>query len=163
MRVAIIIIVLLAIVGGGGAAAYFYFGQKAEASIGETSEHQEADDDHATAGKTDTHGHEAKFVQLDPLILPIIDETGITQTVSIVVMIQVGSEADAKTVEGVVPRLKDAFIQEMYGVLNKQAALKGGVVQVAMIKDRLNAITNRVLGEGISQDVLLQVVQQRPM
>ena len=51
----------------------------------------------------------------------------------------------------------------MYGMLNKHAALQGGVIQVGMIKDRLTSISHRVMGEDMVNDVLLQVVQQRPL
>ena len=49
-------------------------------------------------------------------------------------------------------------------MLNRHAALKGGVIQVGIIKKRLNKISDRVMGdEDVVQDVLLQVVQQRPI
>jgi flagellar FliL protein len=48
----------------------------------------------------------------------------------------------------------------MYGILNAHAALKGGVLQVGEIKERLNKITTKVLGEDMVNEVLLQVVQQ---
>jgi hypothetical protein len=51
----------------------------------------------------------------------------------------------------------------MYGILNKHAALKGGIIQVQMIKDRLNQVTNKVVGDDIDTEVLIQVVQQRPI
>ena len=48
-------------------------------------------------------------------------------------------------------------------MLYQHAAMKGGIVQVAMIMQRLNEVTNTVLGDDVAQDVLLQVVQQRPI
>ena len=95
--------------------------------------------------------------------MPIIDEDGVNQVVSMVIAIEVADANSATTVKNLSPRLKDAFIQDMYGVLNKHAALKGGVIQVNMIKSRLNKISHKVLGEDVVQDVLLQVVQQRPI
>ena len=73
------------------------------------------------------------------------------------------SPEDAAAVQSLTPRLNDAYIQDMYGILSDQAALKGGVIQVGMIKSRLNKISAEVLGEDIVSDVLLQVVQQRPI
>ena len=62
------------------------------------------------------------------------------------------------------PRLTDAYIQDMYGILNKHAALKGGIIQVHMIKQRLNEVTDKVVGDAdIHTEVLIQVVQQRPI
>jgi flagellar protein FliL len=161
VRIVVLGVLAILVLGAGGAGAYFYFGKQAVAAIGDTPDHQEAKE---TQARKDGHGSQGgKFVELDPLVLPIIDERGVTQIVSIVVVIEVDSADKVKEVERLAPRLKDAYIQDMYGVLNKHAALKGGVVQVGEIKERLNRISDRVLGEDIANDVLLQVVQQRPI
>lgn len=155
----------LIVLGGAGAGVYFYFMNPAEASVSEEAsakaEKLKAEKD----AKKDKggHGKGASFVELDPLVLPIVDNDGVSQVVSLVVVIEVPDEAAKKELEAMMPRLKDAFIQEMYGVLSKEAALKGGVLQVAYIKQRLNTISTDVLGAEKFSDVLLQVVQQRPI
>ncbi len=156
MRMIMIAVAALLVLGGGGAGAYFYFGQEAEASSGEETK---------TAHKKEEHKDTShfEFVELDPLILPIVDEDGLSQTVSMIVALEVFDSAAAGKVEHMSPKLKDAFIQDMYGVLNRHAALKGGVIQVGMIKKRLNKISNKVMGDDVINDVLLQVVQQRPI
>jgi flagellar protein FliL len=166
MRIAIIAVIALLVLGGGGVGAYFYFSQPAQASAGE--EVGKNDKDHkkeAKKGGGGGHGSGeggVEFVKLDPLILPIVNNDGLTQVVSLVVAIEVADAADKETVQKLVPRITDAFIQDMYGVLSTQG-MKGGVIQVAFIKERLNKITARVLGDEIHiNDVLLQVVQQRP-
>lgn len=148
----------LIVLGGGGAGAYFYFFQPAEASAVDTvDDHKEEDK------KKDDHSGHYEFVELDPLILPIVDNNGVSQTVNLVVTLEVVDAKARAKVEMITPRLKDAFIQDMYGVLNKHAALKGGVIQVDILKKRLNAVSARVVGEDTVHDVLLQVVQQRPI
>ena len=164
MKKIIVLLVALLLLGGGGAGAYFFFMQPAEASIGDTDEHQEA-------AEADEHGggHEEdsdatfQYVEMDPLILPIIDADGVSQSLSLVIVLEVKNSWLKTKVEKYQPRLKDAYIQELYGVLNKHAALEGGVVNVREIKMRLHKISDRVLGEDIVQEVLLQVVQQRPI
>lgn len=155
MRVIIVLLVGLIGLAGGAGAAYFYFFQSAEASVSE--EHAEVEED-----KEEKNLH-AEFVELDPLILPIVDDEGVSQVVSLVIALEVHDSAGKEKVSFLEPRLKDAFIQDMYGVLNRHAALKGGVIQVSSIKKRLNHISAEVLGEDVVSDVLLQVVQQRPM
>ncbi len=157
MKKALFALVILAVLGGGATGAYFYFKKPANAAVGESDEHKQAGEAHGGG-----HGGQ-KFVELDALILPIVDDTGVTQVVSMVVVIEAAGQNEADMVMKLKPRLKDAYIQELYGVLNKHAALQGGVLQVGMIKGRLNTISHRVLGEGVVNDVLLQVVQQRPM
>jgi flagellar FliL protein len=166
MKMIIMVVAAIAILGGGGAGAYFYFMKPAEASEGDTATKDVKKDDHAKEekhAKNDAHAEHVEFVELDALILPIIDEEGVNQTVSMVIAIEVGNPEAAKKVESMAPRLKDAYIQELYGVLNKNAALKDGVIQVGMIKERLNTISTKVMGEDVVSDVLLQVVQQTPI
>ncbi len=158
MKVAILALVAILVLGGGAAGVYFYFGQTAVASIGDTAEHTEAKD----AKKKEKPAHMA-FVEMDPLVLPIIDADGINQMVSLVIVLQVHDEQQKAEVTAQLPRIKDAYIQDMYGVLNKHVAVKDGVIQVSVIKERLNAATVRVLGDDVVSDVLLQVVQQRPI
>lgn len=165
MKLALMGLVLLILLGGGGAGAYFYFfNSPAEAALSDEAKEAEK----AAAKKKEkeggAHGKSAtEFVELDPLILPIVDNDGVQQVVSIVVALEVGGPDDADKVKAIKPRLKDAYIQDLYGVLNKHAALKGGVVQVSAIKDRLNKVTHEVMGDETVHDVLLQVVQQRPL
>ena len=119
---------------------------------------------YAEASKKPEEGNNGamEYVKLDPLILPIIDEDGVYQVLSMVVVIEVGGVMDADKVKAKKPRLKDAYIQDMYGVLNEHAAIKNGVVQVSIIKKRLNNITHNIMGD-VETEVLLQVVQQRPI
>lgn len=159
MRKILLVAVALLVLGGGGAGAYFYFTKSAEAATTEDGEPKAE-----KKAKKDSHNKDHyEFVELDPLILPIIDSEGVTQTVSLVVALEVADANTAAKVKGMSPRLKDAYIQDMYGVLNAKAALKGGVIQVGMLKERLNKVSHKVLGDDVVQDVLLQVVQQRPI
>lgn len=163
MKKALLALAALLVLGGAAAGAYYYFQTPANAAVGETDEHQEAAEakNHKEGG--DHGGGKTAFVEIDPLILPIIDESGVSQVVSIIIVIEAPDGDAAKEVERLTPRLKDAYIQEMYGILNKQAALKGGVVQVGMLKELLSKISEKVLGHENVSDVLLQVVQQRPV
>lgn len=160
MKIAIMAIVAILVLGGGAGGAYFYFGQKAEASVGGTEEHTAAKEDH---GKKEGKAEHLAFVEMDPLILPIIDAEGINQLVSLVIVLQVHDEEQKAEVSAQMFRIKDAYIQDMYGSLNKHVAVKDGVIQVDVLKAKLTAASERVLGEGVVTDVLLQVVQQRPI
>jgi flagellar FliL protein len=162
MRMILIAVGALLVLGGGAAGAYFYFMQPAEAAVSEeASAAAEKAKEEKHAKKGGGHAEKSEFVELDPLILPVVDNEGVSQVISLVVAIEVGSAEAKKEVEAVIPRLKDAYIQEMYGLLSKQAVLKGGVLQVSYLKEKLNKISTEVLGEEGFNDVLLQVVQQR--
>lgn len=166
MRMILIAVVALLVLGGGGAGAYFYFMTPAEASAGPEAEAAKAAaEQHAKEEpKLDAHGQpiHSEFVELDALILPIIDEDGLTQVISLVVALEVEGADAAGKVESMSPKLKDAFIQDMYGMLSHKGSMKGGIIQVGPLKTRLNAISKKVMGDDVVKDVLLQVVQQRP-
>jgi flagellar protein FliL len=160
MKRVLIALLAIAILGGGGA-AWFYFKPALAAIGGESGEHAKAAKKSGGHGESDKE--EPKYVHVDPLTLPIIDDHGVSSNVSIVIEIEVKNTSDVEPVRKQLPRLVDAYIQDMYGILNKRAALKDGVVQVGMVKQRLNAITKRMLGEDVVGDVLLQVVSQRAL
>ncbi|MCC6598911.1 MAG: flagellar basal body-associated FliL family protein [Alphaproteobacteria bacterium] len=158
----------LLVLGGGGAGGYFYFQKPAEAATDATAAAQAGHekDDHGKKekhAKKGGHGEKIEFVKLDPLVLPIVDGDGISQIISLVIALEVPDAASKSEVEALIPRLKDAYIQEMYGLLNKHAAVKGGVLQVGYIKGKLSRVSATVLGEENFSDVLLQVVEQRPI
>jgi flagellar FliL protein len=104
-----------------------------------------------------------EYVELQPLILPVIGSNGLSQTVSLMVAIQVGNSSDAQKVASIAPRLQDAYIQDMYGVLSTEASMNEvGAIHVKALKERLTYVSRNVAGD-IVEDVLLQVVQQRPL
>ena len=107
--------------------------------------------------------YEFEYLELKPLMIPVIDRTGITQQVNLVVSLEVptGSIEEVSRYE---PRLADAYIQDLYGVLGTGYGLVNGrVLDVPTIKKRMHAVAERILGEDKVNDVLLQVVQQRPL
>ncbi len=105
-----------------------------------------------------------QYVELDPLMLPIVDDHGVSQTINLVIALEVNSSASVDKAKRLKPKLTDAFLQDMYGILNERAAMKGGILQIGMIKERLNRVSDRVMGDDESvHDVLLQVIQHRPI
>jgi flagellar protein FliL len=182
VRKILIAVAALAVLGGGGAGAYFFvFKKPAETTVaaGEDGADAHAEsaapannhktDDHAAAkdehGGGDGHGDDKgpTFVKLDPLVVPVMDSEGISQTISMMIVFEVTDEEAGKKLESLKPRLKDAMITNMYGLMNHQAALDKGVLQVGYVKQRLNAIAQKVMGDGVIKDVLLQMVQQNPV
>lgn len=157
MKMVLIAGLAVLLLGGGAGGAYIFLNKPAEASLGEVdAAAQEAAKAAAQAPIVPT-----VFVELHPLILPIIDDNGISQTVSLVVSVEVVDQAAADKVKNLQPRLHDAFIQDMYGALNRRAVMNGGVIEVSKIKERLNRVSASVVGENTIKDVLLQVVRQR--
>ncbi|MBL8642253.1 MAG: flagellar basal body-associated FliL family protein [Alphaproteobacteria bacterium] len=162
MKKIILIVVAMLLLGGGGFAAFTFFGGKAaQASV---DPKQEAKDKSKAESSESKKQDDAKvaFVKIDPLTLPIVNKKGVVQIVNISITLEVEDAEKAKEIEKFTPRLKDAYIQDMYGALGSALALtETGVVEVNTVKKRLNAVTQKVLGNDSVRDVLLQAVQQR--
>ena len=95
------------------------------------------------------------------IIVPILGDNGEAQLVTIMISLEVpNSEAETKVREQKL-RLVDAFITDMYGVLDNNHLLRNGYVDVARMKQRLSKISDKVLGEHIVSSVLVKGVQQR--
>ena len=105
-----------------------------------------------------------RYVKIEPLFIPIIGDKGLSENVSISIVIEVPDSERAQVVRTNEPLLTDAFIHDMYSVLNNSSGRRDGVVRVDVIKDRLNRSSRRILGDENVNDVLLEVVyQQRAM
>lgn len=161
MRKLILAVAALGVLGGGGAGAYFFLMKKpAEAAL--PADAKVAEVKKEEHGKEGEHA-EPKFVKLDPLVVPIVDSEGVSQVISMVIQFEVKDEESAKKVESLRPRIKDAFITDMYGLMNSKAAMDNGVLRVGYVKKRLTDISQRVMGDGVIDSVLLQMVQQNPI
>ena len=148
----------LALILGGGFAVYTVMNKPASAAV-EAHSTEKTEVASADAHEVPT----TEFVALAPLMLPVVDRNGVSQMVRIVVSLQVADLHTAENVKRMSPRLTDAYIQDMYGVLGRKAAMPDGVIQVGYLKHRLQQATVAVLGEGVVEDVLLQHVQQNPI
>ncbi len=153
-KVLLPVLALLLLAGGGGG-AYFYMGKtEAQASTGEAPKEE---------AKAEGEGAKITYVAMEPIILPVIGRDGISQTISMVVSLQVGDESKADEVKSKLPKLADAFLSDMYGTLSQKASMESGVIKVSQLKSRLVEITNKVMGKDMVDGVLLQVLQQHPV
>lgn len=164
MKKIILIAVALLLLGGVGGAAYMFFGGKpAEASVSPGDLDEQAKKQLNDKEKAEADSKVA-FVKMDPLTLPVVNKDGVVQIINISITLEAADAEIAKEIERFQPRLKDAYIQDMYGVLGRKGAIDDkGVIQVERVKERLNKITTKVLGKDKVNGVLLQAVQQRPI
>ncbi len=150
------ILILAVTLGLCGAGAFYFFGGGNSAVA--------ADNTHGSSGKTKPNAKDQfEFVEISPLVFPLIDINGAHQIVSLVISIEVKDHEGAEMVNRLTPRLNDAYIQDLYGYLSRNARMHGGIIEVQEVKKRLHHVTSRVIGDNYINDVLLQVVQQRPI
>lgn len=124
-----------------------------------TSSYAEGDDDKAKA-EDDARPH---YVKITPIVVPVITDKGVEQTISLIVALEVKDKKTADDIIKVSPRLSDAFLQDLYGAIDRKYLVKSGVVDVSRVKTKLQTAANRVLGDGVVQSVLVQAVSQRPI
>lgn len=103
-----------------------------------------------------------EYVQMDPVILPIIAHNGATQTVSLAITLELHSTKDADNARFLKPRLNDAFLTIMYGNLSHLAmkTQQAGLLNLAKVKYDLQKASKRVLGEDVKHDVLVEFLTQ---
>ncbi len=163
MKYITILLLAMVLIGAGGAGGYFFFQKQAVASLGEENSmavKNKMERDKAARASAE-EAKKLRFVEMEPIILPIIDAQGVSQVVTLTISLEVNSEEHEKYVELLKPRLKDAYIQDMYGVLNRKASMEGGVLKVDDLKERLSRISDKVLGANKVNGILLQAVNQR--
>ena len=150
MKIVVILVLVLVLLGGGGAAGWFFFlKEDPEAMVEEVVEE-------APPGPP-------VYVRFNPLQLPLIGDDGIDQVIDIIVALEVPDDAAADQVIAMAPRLNDAILRDLYGVLHTSRIMRGGVVNVNAIKLRIVDVAQGIMGDELVTDALVQGVAQRPM
>ncbi len=101
------------------------------------------------------------FITMRPLILPVINEEGMQEIVSVVVALQVKSQRRMEQVSSVAPKLNDAYMRALYGKIGRNIYRNGQFIDVNKLKMKLASITEQLLGKDKVQDVLIQGITQR--
>lgn len=101
------------------------------------------------------------YISMNPIVVPILSSNGEPQIVTLVIAIEVkDSDSEEKVLENKI-RLTDAYITDMYGVLDNNRIVRNGFINVKALKARLNKITTRVLGEDVASNIMIKALQQR--
>ena len=103
------------------------------------------------------------YVDLSPMVLPVIDGDHIQQVLQFTVTLQVADEKAAEHIRAVKPRLTDAYIQDLYGALDRRRVMDGKILDIERLKDELRRVSAGVLGDKGFEEVLIQRVSQRIM
>ena len=118
---------------------------------------------YAAEEKKEVASGEKDYVDLTPLSVPVINDAGLIQQVSVAVSLECPM-GKRDQVNAFKPRLMDAYLRELYGALGSgRVMMRGNVVDVEAIKTRLGTVTQKVVGPDLVSDVLLQSVHQYAM
>ncbi|WP_158047061.1 flagellar basal body-associated FliL family protein [Skermanella pratensis] len=152
MKILILLLVALLFGGGGFGAGWFLFANK--------EAHEEKVE---AAPEPPPPTGPPVFVNIGPLTVPVLGAERIDQFVTLMVALEVADAPMADRVREQAPRLTDAFLTGVYGAIASGKAMQAGMLDVPQVKAKLNEATTKVMGKGVVRDVLIQVVNQRPM
>lgn len=155
MNKIIFFVLALVVLIGIGVGGWIMFGQKMVADAANPEQHAEAPKKKKAEGPP-------SFIDVGPIVLPVMGETRIEQTVMIMVSLEVADEETKNSVRGVTPRLLDAYLRALYGKIGKSQVAAGEIVDVATIREKLSEATVAVLGADVVDGVYIKAVSQRP-
>ena len=108
-----------------------------------------------------TPGEPPRFVTMDVLVIPIIQGDKVAALVQIQLKLEAGTVENAAEIARLLPRLSDAFLRDLYGFIPRHLR-KEERLNVALIKDRLQLVGDKVAGPGVIKSVLVQAVLKNP-
>ncbi|HKW53475.1 MAG TPA: hypothetical protein VJO12_07275 [Stellaceae bacterium] len=95
------------------------------------------------------------FVDVQPIILPVIERNSVTRQVGIVVTLELADGEHADAVEPKRRQLTDAFIRELHTIYAWRSG-SDRVVDEQLIKRRLLLVADAVLGQGVVHAILVR-------
>ncbi len=101
------------------------------------------------------------FVTMDVLVIPIFQGEKVAATVQIQLKLEATNLESASEIARLLPRLNDAFLRDLYGFIPRHLRKKERL-DVALIKDRLQLVGDKVAGPGVIKSVLVQAVLENP-
>lgn len=101
------------------------------------------------------------YVSIGPIILPIINDDGTQQIVTMIVSLQVNDTSDSDKVRQQLPRLIDSYMRALYGKLDSSTMHGGVLIDVDFVKRKVAKATEEIMGKGLVEDVLIQAISQR--
>lgn len=101
------------------------------------------------------------YVNAEPLSIPVMRGERIKNYFYVTVALQVASDAKRDEVRDQMPRLRDAYLRD----LTSRPAMRQDVanaIDFDAVKQRLLAISEKMLGPGVVEDVLIVRTFQAP-
>lgn len=131
--------------------------------------HDSGSGEHQSKGKDDKDGvisggrfaGDLIYVHMQPMIVPVINENGAEQVVTLMIDFQVKDFDAADTIHSNMPKVQDAVFRALYGGLGKGSLKNGHLVNIPKIKEKLLVAVRDALNKDLINEVLIQGVAQR--
>jgi hypothetical protein len=148
--------------------AYAEDAAKADAGDGKSEADKKSDkkpEGDAKKGPDDVSGGrfvgDPIYIHMAPFVMPIINENGTEQIVTLALDIQVSDFNTADDMHTFMPKVRDAIMTGLYGGLGDGALRNGKLVNIAKIKAKAISSLRAVIPGDKITDVLVQGVAQR--
>ena len=104
------------------------------------------------------------YVHLEPIVLPLINESGAEQIFTVIIDLQVKDFDAADTLHSNMPRVRDTMMRVLYGGLSDGSLRIGRhMIDVIKVKARIGAALEKTMGAKLVDDVLIQDIAQRKL
>ncbi|MEE8351714.1 MAG: hypothetical protein V3R37_05935 [Rhodospirillales bacterium] len=103
----------------------------------------------------------AIFIDMEPLGIPIFRGNKVIATIQIQVKLETGNEDISDRIKRRLPVICDAFLRDLHSFMPRLLKAKERV-DVLVVKQRLQYISDKVAGKGLIKNVLVQSVLDQP-
>ncbi len=110
----------------------------------------------------ETPKEEPIYIDMEPIVIPVIQGAQAVATIQIQIKLLAAGKDNASEVKRLMPKISDLFIRDLYAFIPRLLKDKERI-DVATLKARLLLMTERKLGKGLLQDVLVQSVIDTPI
>lgn len=100
-----------------------------------------------------------KFLNMEPIVLSVFKGDRVAGTIQIQIQLETTAKNEAKLKRSM-PTLKDAYLRDLNGYLPRLLRDKKQI-DVGLVKQRLQIISERTIGKGVLDGVLIQSVLNR--
>ena len=101
------------------------------------------------------------FVDMEPLAIPIFQGNRVAATVQIQVKLETNGKSNVEKIKRIMPIITDAFVSDLHSFMPRLLKAEERI-DVLIIKQRLQLISNKVAGKGLIKNVLVQSVIDQP-
>ncbi|MHA1600075.1 MAG: hypothetical protein ACTSW2_04550 [Alphaproteobacteria bacterium] len=147
-RLVILLVIVLLVAGGGGAAWWFLL---REAPVDAAAEAE------ATPETESEDAARKRFVELEPMVLPIIREGQVTLHLTIVLVVELTTPIPKVEIAQKQRPLRDAIITELHSVYALRYIQEKGFDH-PIVRERLMRASERVLGLGTVKALLVRKI-----
>ena len=143
----IIIVVLLLLLGGGGGGAWWFL----------MKDNEEVDLKEVASSLT---RRVPEFVELDPLIVPVIREGKVAQHLTLSIIVEVDSPSEKDLIITARRQLLDGYLTELHALFSHKI-VQNNPDPIPLLRKRLLEVSHRLLGQEVVDQVLVTVIDAK--